>query len=189
MKLNDARGGAARQRVVLALQILVVAIPLLGMGLYLLNPFGADSYDPRQRILGHAPYRMPSRSMAPTLKPGQIVLMRAGHHHRHLPERGELVIYRSPEDENPWIQRVIGLPGEQVAIEDGRVTINGQPLNEEYLDPANVGTEYSRWMHVMTVPQQQYLLLGDNRDNSMDGRLQGTIPHERLLGKVVLVLP
>jgi len=162
-----------------------VGLPLVAVLMYVLNPFGADSLDPRQRILGHAPYLIPSSSMAPTLVPGEIVLVRAGDHRRRSPQRGDVVIFRSPEDGNAWIQRIVGLPGERVAIIDGVVRVDGQPLREAYVADGRARQPYSRALAERVVPAGHYLLLGDNRDNSLDGRIMGAIGAERLIGRVV----
>ena len=174
-----------RRWLVRGLMAACVGLPLLAVLLYALNPFGADSPDPRQRIVGHAPYRIPSSSMAPTFEPGDIVVMRAGDRHRRTPQRGDVVIFRSPEDGNPWIQRIVGLPGERIAIEDGVVLADGRPLDEPHVRRARATTPYSRYLPELAVPDGHYLLLGDNRDNSLDGRRTGVIEEDRLMGRVV----
>jgi signal peptidase I len=177
-----------RRWIVRLLMALAVLIPLGAIGLYMVNPFGANSYDPRQRIVGYAPYRIPSGDMVPTLRPGQIVIMRAGYYRRHQPRRGEIVIFINREDGNSWIKRVIGLPGETIAISDGTVVVNGRKLIEDYVATGNATSEYSRQMPALEVPENSYLVLGDNRDNSMDGRMLGTIRRDELSGKVVAIL-
>jgi len=170
------------------LMVLAVAIPLVASAIYFVNPFDAKSYDPRQRILGYGPYRVPARSMAPTVNPDQIVIVRAGYYGSHEPQRGDIVISIQEEDGNHWIQRVVGLPGERIAIEGGVVRINGRELAEEYVAGDNVETDYSREMAVREVPQNAYFLLGDNRDNSEDARFLGATRRELLVGKVVFIL-
>lgn len=176
-----------RRWMVRLLAVLVVGIPLTVISLYFINPFGAQSKDPRQRILGYAPYRIPSRSMLPTFEPGTVVIMRAGYYRKHEPERGDVVVFLDPQHRDPWIQRVVGLPGERIAIDYGTVRINGGYLTEDYLDPANVSSDYSRQMPELEVPAGSYFLLGDNRDNSHDARIEGATPRADLTGKVTLV--
>lgn len=170
------------------LMVLAIAIPLGAVGLYVINPFGANSYDPRQRIIGYSPYRVPSRSMAPTVNPGQIVIVRAGYYRRHQPQRGEIVVFLHDGDGNSWIKRVVGLPGESIAIEDGVVRIDGRELVESYVAPENATTDYSREMALIKVPQDSYFLLGDNRDNSEDARIFGATKREALSGRVVFTM-
>ena len=167
---------------------LMVFMPLAAICLYFINPFGARSYDPRQRIIGYAPYRVPSRSMAPTVAPGRIVIMRAGYYRKHEPQRGDIVVFLHSADGNAWIKRVIGLPGESIAIEEGVVLIDGRGIDENYVAPENVGSDYSREMPAQKVPENSYFLMGDNRDNSEDGRSFGATPRDDLTGKVVVIL-
>jgi signal peptidase I len=177
-----------RRWIVRLLMVLAVALPLAAIALYVVNPFGANSYDPRQRIIGYGPYRVPSRSMAPTVNPDQIVIMRAGYYSNHEPRRGDIVIFIHQQDGNHWIKRVVGLPGERIAIEDGVVRIDGRELVEDYVAAENVETDYSREMAIQKVPQDAYFLLGDNRDNSEDARIFGATRRDSLVGKVVSVL-
>ncbi len=177
-----------RRWIVRLLMALAVAIPLGAIGLYVVNPFGANSYDPRQRIIGYSPYRVPARSMAPTVNPDQIVIVRAGYYRKHQPQRGDIVVFLHEGDGNTWIKRVIGLPGESIAIDDGVVRINGRELVEDYVLAENAITDYSREMALITVPQDSYLLLGDNRDNSEDARIFGVTKRDDLSGKVVTIL-
>lgn len=177
-----------RRWIVRLLMGLVVAIPLGAACMYLVNPFGARSYDPRQRIIGYSPYRVPARSMAPTVDPGQIVIVRAGYYRKHQPQRGDIVVFLHEGDGNSWIKRVVGLPGESIAIGGGVVRIDGRELVEGYVAAENATTDYSREMALATVPQDSYFLLGDNRDNSEDARVFGATKREDLSGKVVSIL-
>lgn len=170
------------------LLVLAIGLPLAAIAMYIINPLGTNSYDPRQRIIGYAPYRVPARSMAPTLNPDQIVLVRAGYYNNHEPQRGDIVIFINADDGNHWVKRVVGLPGESIAIKAGVVRIDGRKLVEEYVATENARTDYSREMMTTKVPQDAYFLLGDNRDNSMDARMLGTTGHEHLVGKVVAIL-
>ncbi|MCF7222679.1 signal peptidase I [Marilutibacter chinensis] len=177
-----------RRWVLRGLATLAVLLPAMLICVYFINPFGARSLDPRQRIIGFAPYRMPSSAMLPTLEPGSIVIVRAGAYREHGPARGDIVVFSNPADGNHWLQRVIGLPGETVSIEQGRVLIDGRGLSEDYVDPGNAAMAYSFHMEPVEVPENSYLLMGDNRDNSMDGRLTGPIHGDALVGQVVEIL-
>lgn len=176
-----------RRWVVRLLVVLAIGLPFAAIAIYAINPLGANSYDPRQRIIGHSPYRVAGNDMAPTLHPGQIVVMRVAFGANEEPQRGDIVIFIN-DDGNNWIKRVIGLPGERIAIADGVVRIDGRDLVEDYVAPENVNTDYSREMATTEVPQDAYFLLGDNRDNSMDARMLGATRREQLAGKVVSIL-
>jgi signal peptidase I len=97
-------------------------------------------------------------------------------------ERGDVVSFRFPNDESAFgIKRVIGLPGETIASTDGRITINGEPLDEPYVAEANRSND--TWGPV-ELGEGQYYLLGDNRANSSDSRAWGVVARELVTGKV-----
>jgi len=165
-----------------------VALPIAALCVYLVNPLGVGSYDPRQRLLGYGIYRVASRSMVPTVAPGQIVILHSAYYRRHAPQRGDIVVFRNSEDGDTWIKRVIGLPGETISIRDGVLLIERRELVEPYIASQNVVTDYSRVMAEQSVPEDSYFLLGDNRDNSKDARIFGATHRDDLRGKVVAVL-
>jgi signal peptidase I len=175
-----------RRSIVGVLVALAVLVPSAALGMYAFNPFGARSLDPRQRILGLGLYRVPSSSMLPGLVPGQVLVTRAGHYTRHAPSRGDVVTLFVPEYEGQvWLQRIVGLPGETVGIVDGRVHIDGVPLQEPYVAEENLRTDYALTFAPVRVPEGHYFMMGDNRDNSVDSRLQPMTRREDLTGKVV----
>ena len=96
-----------------------------------------------------------------------------------LPDRGDIIVFRFPRDPSrDFIKRVVGLPGEQVEIRAGVVYINGKKLNEPYIleNPT-----YSRESSL--VPPGNYFVLGDNRNNSSDSHVWGSVPLENIVGK------
>ncbi len=97
-------------------------------------------------------------------------------------ERGDVIVFWYPKDpEKSYVKRVIGLPGETVEIRAGKVFINGQELNEPYLD-----TERNQAMPSIpakTVDEHYYFVMGDNRDNSSDSRYWGLVPEKYIYGK------
>jgi signal peptidase I len=137
--------------------------------------------------------RVDGYSMLPTLQNNQYVLVNrvVGHY-----LRGDIIVFRPPmyprEDFfrrligqptlfEDYIKRVIGLPGDTVEISAGKILINGNPLEENYIAEA---PEYTgRW----EVPQGYLFVLGDNRNNSSDSHSWGFLPIENVLGKAVLV--
>jgi signal peptidase I len=168
---------------------MAVAIPLTLIAVYLINPFGVRSIDPRQRITGYGLYRVPASNMLPGIKPDQILITSAGHYVKRSPQRGDVVTLFVPEYEGQvWLQRIIGLPGESIAIEAGKVLIDGRPLEEPYVSPENLTADYSLSMGAMIIPQDRYFLMGDHRDNSMDSRMQDLTRREDVTGKVVAIL-
>lgn len=84
-----------------------------------------------------------------------------------------------------YIKRVIGLPGDRVTIEDGKVYINGEFLDETYLQPDVITHEKGPFMNV-TVPEGHVFVMGDNRDQSTDSRAFGCIPLKKIESKVLI---
>ena len=123
--------------------------------------------------------RVQSHSMAPTLPGGALELTRRLW--RRTPvRRGDVVVVDSRELGRHVVKRIVGLPGETVAIEAGRVSINGQPLAEPY-------ASRSVFTDTFHVPAGHYLLLGDHRDASSDSRSwrQPYIARAALIGRLI----
>ena len=124
--------------------------------------------------------RVRSHSMAPTLTDGQLVLTRSLRP-THAVGRGDLVVLASPvEPDQHLVKRVVGLPGEKVTFDAGRVNINGRPLREPYASPSMFRGEYD-------VPPGHFLVLGDNRDVSSDSRSWSRpyTPRSAICGRLV----
>ena len=198
----------------------------------------ADSDEPRLRRAGWRPiatrvvlvvvaalfvrawvaqsFSIPSGSMEPSLLAGDFVLV--GLEHALFPmrgvRRGDVVVARLPADpRRHLVKRVVGLPGEALALRGGTVYIDGAPLDEPYLPPRPGGpspraasgpaaTDGAKAQDSgasqrasppdrddrfgpVTIPPRHYFVLGDNRDHSQDSRLWGALPHESLTGRVV----
>ncbi|MCS7224328.1 MAG: signal peptidase I, partial [Armatimonadetes bacterium] len=95
------------------------------------------------------------------------------------PERGAIVFFQDPTDAQGWmVKRVVGLPGEIVAVFGGRVFINGQPLQEPYARGPTPG------MGLWKVPDDGVFVLGDNREVSDDSRTFGPIEMSLIEGKI-----
>jgi signal peptidase I len=148
------------------------------------------------------PYRIPSESMEPTLlcaKPAtgclgsfsdRVVALRLAYDFES-PSRGQIVVFKAPaaasrcggrDGGTTFVKRLIGLPGDTVTERDGYIAVDQKPLREPYVDPAFRDHQSGRW----TVPPHQYFFLGDNRANSCDSRVWGTVPRSSLIGPVVL---
>lgn len=100
------------------------------------------------------------------------------------PERGDIIVFRGRDPAgDDLIKRVIGLPGERVAIVNGRVFIDGQPLVEPYLIEPWYDTHAE-----IAVPARHYYVMGDNRNSSQDSRSEavGLVPRERIVGRALL---
>jgi signal peptidase I len=126
--------------------------------------------------------RVDGDSMVPTLISGEYVVVNRMSYRLGNPHRGDIIVFhfpRNPAEE--YIKRIIGLPGDVIEVMNGTVYINGQPLDESYLD---VKLNYTgKW----EVPQGQLFVLGDNRNNSSDSHDWGTVPMNYVVGKAVMV--
>lgn len=152
---------------------------------------------------------IPSQSMEPTLQVGDRVIVNKIVYRFRDPNRGEVVVFENPNhvdpDRNPlsafwnwiteglgfstdptkdFIKRVIALPGETIEVADGRILIDGEPLEEPYLNRIRDRTDFGP----QKVPPDHYFMMGDNRANSQDSRIFGAIPREKVVGKAFIIL-
>ncbi len=143
-------------------------------------------------------FYIPSGSMEPTLQIGDRILVNKLSYHLHGVDRGNIVVFRRPADENcggppvaDLVKRVIGLPGETISLSGGRVLIDGKPLAETWLPtsvqgttfPGPAGTAYSLTKPYV-IPSNHYFVMGDNRADSCDSRYWGPIAKSLIVGKV-----
>jgi len=97
-------------------------------------------------------------------------------------ERGHIIVFRYPKDESKnFIKRVVGLPGEEIAIKDGHVLINGRELDEAYVAAGNRSADTRE---PFAIPDDEYFVMGDNRRNSSDSRHWGTVRRELVWAQV-----
>lgn len=132
---------------------------------------------------------IPSGSMEPTLQVNDRLIIEKISYHFNPPERGDIIVFwptdklkeQQPDLRDAFIKRVIGLPGDQVEIRDNQVFINGEMLSEDYIAAP---PEYEWGPDV--VPEDSYLVLGDNRNNSFDSHYWGFVPRDNIIGKAVV---
>ena len=127
--------------------------------------------------------RVESVSMQPTLYAGDFVIVNKLAYRLGEPSRGDVIVFRYPPapEQEPYIKRIIGLPGDLVQITGRKVYINGGPLAEPYLGVAtNQGGEW-------VVPAGSLFVMGDNRNSSSDSRAWGMVPFENVIGKALVV--
>lgn len=137
-----------------------------------------------------------SSGMEPALIADERVFVNKLAYRLSSPKRGDIILFSPPETlqqmgiRDPFLKRIIGLPGDQVAVINSRIHINGKPLAEPYLSP-EVLTSVERCNDLnaflskpQTIPADSYFVLGDNRDNSLDSRCWGVVPRENIIGKV-----
>lgn len=126
--------------------------------------------------------RVEGNSMEPSLHNGQFVVVNRLAYFLDPPERGDIVVFPFPlNEQRRFIKRVIGLPGDVVQVQDGHVYVNGDLINEPYL--SNPPAFSGEWQ----VGFDEVFVLGDNRNNSQDSTDWGPLAIETIIGKAILV--
>jgi signal peptidase I len=129
------------------------------------------------------PFIVSGQSMEPNFHHGDYLIIDKLSFRLREPKRGEVIVFKYPRNPSQrYIKRIIGLPGEEVRIEDGNLKINGKILNEsQYLPqvqtPGNL---------VLKLSENEYFVLGDNRNSSLDSRSWGPLLRENIIGRVFL---
>lgn len=135
------------------------------------------------------PHQVKGNSMLPNYHDGEFLLTDKISYRLREPERGEVVIFRAPgREEVDFIKRIIGLPGERLKIENGRVVVDGQLLAEPYLpeDSVTISGSYFGEGEEIILPEKTYFVFGDNRSHSSDSREWGPVPVENIVGRAWL---
>ncbi len=122
-------------------------------------------------------------SMNPTLKEGNIVIVNKLLYHFSDIDRNDIVVLS--QDEKYMVKRVVGLPGETVEYKDNYVIVNGETFKEPFIDTEKVHTnDFSiKDLGYDVIPEDMYLVLGDNRENSLDSRDYGLVSKKQIVGK------
>jgi signal peptidase I len=132
------------------------------------------------------PHKVDGSSMYPSFKNGDYILTEKLSYRNNNPKRGDIVVFHAPPPHTAdYIKRVIGLPGETIMVQSGRVFINGQSLNEPYLSSSVVTSEKSflREGISYTIPPDYFMMLGDNRSFSSDSREFGPVSKRAVVGR------
>ena len=160
-----AQRGSLRAFLVEVLQTVVLALVLY---------FLIDSVLARVRV--------ENISMEPTLQPGEFLLVNKLAYRLGDVSHGDVVIFHYPLNPNEdYIKRVIGLPGDEVTVQNGQVMVNGKLVVEPYIMAP------PHYNNTWIVPEGQLFVLGDNRNSSSDSHNWGFVPYENLVGKALLV--
>ncbi len=130
------------------------------------------------------PFYVPTTSMVPTLAVNdRIIVFELGMRFSEV-DRGDVMVFRYPlEPELIYVKRIVGLPGDQLEIREEGVYINGEQLSEDYLPEQFTYAPYGP----VTIPEDSFFGLGDNRPDSQDSRYWGFIPRENLVGEAVMI--
>ena len=166
---------------------------------YVVNPFKTASEDPRARLLGFTVFRVPSRSMEPTLREGDIVLVSSNALRKRDPRIGDIVVFQYPPDPAViYVKRVVATGGTTIEMRQGTLYVDGELIEEPWLSAkplrktidggttvplheANANSDLAP----LAVPENHFFVLGDNRGNSSDSRVWGFVPRENVIGIAV----
>lgn len=161
----------------------------------------------------YEPFSIPSESMSPTLMPGDYILVKKSGYGNYgtwgvslfrsdnpnnKPKSGEIVALYPPGETRIYIERIIGIPGDEVRLDGANLTINGEivskkveaglfseSIGEQYYIVKYLGPPFRYRNYEVSVPPRHYFVMGDNRNNSSDSRLWGMVPEANMVGKVV----
>jgi signal peptidase I len=144
------------------------------LALALLLYFLVDTFIARARV--------ENISMLPNLRPGEFLLVNKYAYRWGDLQRGDIIVFHYPLDPGiDYVKRLIGVPGDDVRMQNGQLSVNGQLVKETYIPiPASYSGEWK-------VPPKMIFALGDNRNQSSDSHLWGFVPQSDLVGKAIVV--
>jgi len=132
------------------------------------------------------PHQVKGESMYPNFHDRDYLLTNKLTYRFKEPHRGDVIVFKAPQNRNyDYIKRIVGLPGETVKVANGKVYINNLPLNEaNYLnkDLETLAGLFLTEGKSYTIPENEYLVMGDNRGHSSDSKDWGTVPKENIIG-------
>ena len=131
------------------------------------------------------PIKVNGESMHPTLEEGDIMILNKTAYYFNKPKRFDIVVVDMPDEY--LIKRVIGLPGEHIEYKDNTLYVDGKKVKENFKHEKTEDFNIKE-LGSDTVPEGSYLVLGDNRENSLDSRELGFMKEEQLLGRTSLIV-
>ncbi len=141
---------------------------------------------PAVRARSHL-FHISNEAMVPALLPGDYVIAHRAAYYAAEPQRGDVVVYRYPDESGTlFLHRVIGIPGDRIAIRHQVVSVNEETVTEPYVqhtDRSSMAGNVRDNLVPVTVPPDAYFVLGDNREESLDSRFFGPIGKEYILGQ------
>lgn len=141
------------------------------------------------RLFVAQPFIVSGASMEPTFLNGQYLIVDELTYHLSEPKRGDVIIFRYPKDPSQFfIKRIIGLPGETVLIQSGKVSVKETNGSTVALDESYVVNQGNGPDQTYQVPQGDYFVMGDNRPESSDSRSWGFLPRSDIVGRAVVRL-
>lgn len=135
------------------------------------------------------PFIVEGQSMEPNFQDDELLIVEKISYMFRDPRRGEVVVFRFPGSPNlNYIKRIVGVPGDRVSIHDGAVFVNGQRLNEPYLNGIQTFSPAFSSVEESPLGPNEYFVLGDNRAHSSDSREWGVVPKMNIIGRAYLVV-
>ena len=134
-------------------------------------------------------YRVEGNSMFGTLHHSEFVLVNKLAYMRTEPAHGDIIVFNYPENPSEqFVKRIVAIPGDSIEIRQGSVYVNGEMLNEPYVERGAqiAGFAERDELSLRTVPNDAYFVMGDNRRGSRDSREWGFLPRKFIVGKVWL---
>ncbi len=163
---------AKKERRSACLSFLIDTVETLLLALILF--FGINTLSDRVRV--------ENISMLPTLRPDEFLLVNKVAYRLGEPKIGDIITFHYPKNpKENYIKRVIGLAGDEVKVESGKVTVNGTLLTEPYI--AAITASEGTWI----VPEDSLFVMGDNRNESSDSRAWGPVPMDLVVGKALVI--
>lgn len=136
-------------------------------------------------------FKFPSSSMDPTLRVGDHLLVDKRAYRASDPQRGDIVVFQnSNTQDKPWLKRIIGLPGETVEVRDKHIFIDGSAISDpsaHFTDEGPAKKTRRDMMAPVTLAENDFFVVGDNRDRSYDSRFWGAVPRHDIFGKASVV--
>lgn len=136
------------------------------------------------------PFQVTGQSMYPTFENGEYVFTNLLSQRFGPLSRGDVIVFKAPpSDDKDYIKRIIGVPGDTVKIQNGKVFLNHQLLNEPYI-ASDIRTDargFAGEGQDILVSENSYFVMGDNRPYSSDSRDWGLVPFDKVIGKSALV--
>jgi signal peptidase I len=139
-------------------------------------------------------YRIPSATMEPTLLLGDHILTDNAVYRAQQPRRGDIVVFKYPGDEQrDFLKRIVGVPGDEIALRGEQVYVNGRLLEEPYVQagaapsPTAASCGYAYGCQPLLVPADSFFVLGDNRERSVDSRYWGFVKREKIVGRALVI--
>ncbi len=141
------------------------------------------------RLFVAQPFVVEGESMHPTFESADYLIVDELTYHFQAPKRGDVIVFRYPNDPKVfYIKRIVGLPGETVSIDHGKVSIKKTDGTTITLDESYVVDEDATYTQNSSIGPDQYFVMGDNRPKSSDSRVWGLLPRKNIIGRAFIRL-